>query len=66
MTQPQGQNPLSYVGVKATNPADVIQAQRAPTSADVNYPIGTFWIDIPNADAYQLTQISGGAATWKN
>ena len=41
-----------------------IQAQRAPTTADLGYPIGQTWIDIPNDAAYTVTSNTAGSATW--
>lgn len=59
-----GQNPLSYVGVSAVNPPNVIVAQRAPLTTDINYPIGTNWIDEPSSDCYQLASVVANTATW--
>lgn len=63
MTIP-GSIPLSYEGVEATNPPNVITALRAPTSTDLGYRIGTLWIDKPNNDSYQLTSVVNAAANW--
>ena len=60
----QGTNPLSYVGVAAPNPANVIPAQRAPLTTDINYAIGTLWVDVPNDDSYQLTSVVANVANW--
>jgi hypothetical protein len=35
-------NPLSYVGVKAENPPNVIRETRAPLTSDTNGPNGPF------------------------
>lgn len=64
MTQPQGQNPTSYLGVKAPNPPTVINAERAPTTGDIGYEKGTIWIDRPNLDVYMLADISAGLGQW--
>lgn len=40
-----------------------IVSNRAPATNDIA-EIGTMWIDVPNNDAYVLTSISGGSATW--
>ena len=59
-----GTNPLGYLGVQANNPPNVIVAQRSPTTNDLNFAIGTLWIDQPNSDSYQLTDVSGAVAYW--
>lgn len=59
-----GANPLAYQGVRAPNPPTVIEAQRAPNATDINYPIGTIWIDRVSGGIYQLTRVVAGAATW--
>ena len=59
-----GVNPLSYEGVLAQNPANVIYAQRAPLASDIGTPIGTIWIYNTTQTAWILTQISGAVATW--
>lgn len=41
-----------------------IQAQRAPTTADKGYAVGTIWIDMPNNDVYVLTSVVNNLATW--
>lgn len=44
-------------------PAPII-AQRAPTTADISYPIGQSWIDEVGDDAYVLVDVTAGVATW--
>lgn len=44
-------------------PAPII-AQRAPTTADIAYPIGQQWIDEVGDDAYILVDVTAGVATW--
>ena len=44
-------------------PAPII-AQRAPTTADISYPIGQGWIDEVGDDAYVLVDVTAGTATW--
>ena len=63
MTQPTN-NPLSYQGVAAINPPNVIIAQRAPATTDIGYAFGTNWIDQPNDDVYELTSITANVANW--
>lgn len=64
MTAFLGGNPLSYEGVKATNPAQVIQALRNPLASDTGYDIGTEWVNTSNSTVWFVTRISGGVATW--
>lgn len=61
-----GQNPTSYLGVKATNPPQVIVAARAPLSVDINFDIGTEWINTVTSTQYVLTSIVNAVATWVN
>lgn len=63
MTIPSA-NPLAYEGVSATNPAQSIVSNRNPTSADIAYPIDTFWINSANNSAWCLTSVSLGASVW--
>ena len=63
MTQVQGKNPLSYLGVKAENPPNVIVAARAPATTDLGHPVGTLWVHAGN-EAYINVENAGGAADW--
>jgi hypothetical protein len=58
------QNELSYLGVRAANPPNVIQAQRAPITSDYKYNIGDIWIDTVGQASYELVSIVGATATW--
>ncbi len=44
-------------------PAPII-AQRAPTTADIQYPIGQIWVDEVGNDAYILVDVTAATATW--
>lgn len=57
-------NPLSYLGVRAKRPPNIITAQRAPTATDTEYDIGTIWIDQNASLSYQLIVITAGTPTW--
>lgn len=58
-------NPGVLPGViMSKNPANII-AQRAPTSSDRRYKIGTLWIDKANNASYQLTSVVAGSANWE-
>lgn len=62
-----GFNPLAYEGVEAINPSNVVIALRAPTSNDINYNDGTFWLNKATLSAiviYQKVATIAGVATW--
>lgn len=61
-----GANPLGYLGVIAQSPPNCIQALRNPTSTDVGYPIGTFWVNTSAEISWQLVAFSGGSAIWND
>src|SRR5574338_977029 len=44
--------------------AKTIQANRAPTTADIGYEIGQQWADTTNNIIYGLASVSAGAAQW--
>lgn len=44
-------------------PAPVV-AKRAPTANDLNYDIGTTWVDVPLNNYYVLTSIVSNVANW--
>ena len=60
----QNNNPLSYTGVKATNPPQIVKTTRNPTANNNQFDIGTIWINTATATIFELSQIVGGAATW--
>lgn len=66
-----GVNPLSYGGVQATTPPQLLYMHRDPTTNDSkNVIIGTFWIysNYPASPKvyklWQLVDLTGGVATW--
>ncbi len=62
-----GQNELSYLGVRAKNPPEQIIASRAPVSTaggDYQYAVGTFWVDQVGLAAYELVKVLGTTGTW--
>lgn len=60
-----GLNPLSYQGVEASQPPQMLVVDRAPTATDsLNVNVGTFWLDITNQILYVLISLAGGVATW--
>lgn len=61
-----GPNPLSYVGVLPNNPPNIIRANRAPTTRDINANIGDEWEDfsVYPSDFYKLCSLKLGIAVW--
>lgn len=60
-----GTNPLSYLGVQAVTPPQLVKHARAPTTEDYkNFRIGAIWVDTSSEDAYMLTDLSQNVATW--
>lgn len=65
-----GANPLSYEGVRASTPPQMIVKRRAPTSQDyIGFPLGTQWlhynVDTPATSIqYVLTSVSRNTAVW--
>lgn len=62
-----GQNELSYLGVRAKNPPDQVIASRAPVSTaggDYQYAVGTLWVDQVAGAAYELVTVLGTTGTW--
>lgn len=65
-----GNNPTSYLGVRATQPPQMITMQRAPTTNDViGYQLGTQWLYYDkttpsNSTQYTLASVAQGVATW--
>ena len=66
--QLDGLNPLSYMGVAATNPPQLYRSTRQPTANDLaNFSVGTIWIfndGESTTEVYMLTDISEHVATW--
>lgn len=68
-----GSRGQSYLGTRANNPANVIEADRNPLITDVmGYAIGTLWINVPESIGWLLTNVeatleTGGkqVATWE-
>lgn len=53
------QNELSYLGVRAKNPPDFIEATRSPTAADNTFQVGTIWMN-----TVALVTFEWSGATW--
>lgn len=52
------------MGIKETNPPQLIKTQRAPGATDMHYEIGDIWINESSNISYQLVSKTGGTATW--
>ena len=61
------QNPTSYLGVRPENAtANVVIAQRSPTTKDVHHVEGSWWIDQTLDAVFVLTRLTGTeSANWQ-
>jgi len=59
-----GLNPLSYVGVRPTSPAQFYLLNRDPNENDKNYIIGTWILNKTNYNLWILVNLNQGVATW--
>lgn len=60
-----GINSLSYRGVEASSPPNLVKISRAPTSGDIkNFKLGDMWLHVGANNTYMLTDKSEGIATW--
>jgi len=59
-----GAEPLSYMGVEATTPPQLIVQPRTPTSQQNNFNIGDLWVNSLTNEVWFLTNLVGGVATW--
>lgn len=60
-----GQDPSGYIGLNpSVNPPNII-AERAPTSNDRRYKLGTEWINKSTNAVYKLTSVVAGSANWE-
>jgi hypothetical protein len=50
-------------GLQGLYPLPIL-ASRAPGAGDINYPIGSMWIRTTTDQAWILTSVAAGAATW--
>lgn len=56
--------PSLYQPLATLFPAPIV-AKRAPTANDINYPLGQVWIYPALNEAFFLTSVTAGAATWE-
>ena len=60
-----GLNPLSYMGVKPSQPPNLLIKHSAPTANDFqNINVGTFWVVYQTEQLWFLISVAGGTATW--
>src|ERR1700748_510725 len=57
-------NPTAYLGVRATNPPNLIQATANPGSSNRKYPIGTLWVNTVLNTVWMLSGFSSGVPVW--
>lgn len=57
-------NPTAYLGVRATNPPNLIQTTSNPGAANRKYPIGTLWVNTSLNTVWMLSGFSSGVPTW--
>ena len=50
-----GLNPLAYIGVEPLSPPQSMVVNRAPTTTDTNFNLGTIWLVANTEDIYMLT-----------
>lgn len=65
-----GKNPLSYLGVSANQPPQLVVLKRQPTTQDSNFNLGTLWViptqgSGPSEEIWQLVGLNGNVAQWK-
>lgn len=60
-----GLHPLAYMGVEPSTPPLLVEKDQAPTSNNnENFNIGTLWVRGSTNQAWMLTALSSGTATW--
>jgi hypothetical protein len=60
-----GLNPLSYLGVDAYSPANLIIQSYSPTANDSsNVQVGAWWLNSTTNNMFYLASLSGYTATW--
>ena len=65
MSNINGLTPLSYKGVEASSPPNLVKITRAPTSNDYkNFNVGDIWLNPTSKISYMLVSVAGGVATW--
>lgn len=57
-------NPTAYLNQNEPSIVLFVRANRAPTSNDRRFKLGTIWVDRNNNQSYQLTNVANNAAVW--
>ncbi len=70
MVERKTNDPLNYLGVRASTPSNTVRVQRAPLTTDTSGPdgpfiLGDFWLNESAQDFYVLTGVAASVATWK-
>jgi len=60
-----GLNPLAYMGVRPTSPAQYLIESRDPLTTDRNYILGTWWFNNNSPyNLWRLVNLNAGVALW--
>ena len=59
-----GVHPLSYMGVEATTPPQLIELANIAPTVEQGANVGTLWVKTDTDDIWMLTNMRGGVATW--
>ena len=59
-----GLHPLAYMGVEPISPLQFVINPRDPTINDINFNIGTIWLNNLNQDPWILVNLDRSIATW--
>ena len=59
-----GLNPLSYMGVNPSTPPQLVQENRAPTSNDHVYAVGTMWLVAGTTQVWIYSGTIAKVITW--
>jgi len=59
-----GLNPLAYRGVNPATPAPFFIYDRDPATTDINFDLGTIWLNETDDTVFMLVDLEGAVATW--
>ncbi len=64
-------DPLNYLGVRASTPPNMVVINRVPLTTDTTGPdgpflLGDFWLQPFLPELYILANVNGGVADWRN
>lgn len=60
-----GLNPLAYMGVEPYTPPILIVRPQTPTPNDINFNLGSFWLNSITYQLYSLANVAQGVAAWE-